>query len=81
MLQGISIDWRYQSAALPPGVMTDMPFQLDALGLYQVLPPCHFLFNNTSTESCNTSAVMVKGIGPGKSRAQELERGAYMWEC
>ncbi|KAK9917329.1 hypothetical protein WJX75_003166 [Coccomyxa subellipsoidea] len=33
----VSIDWRYQSAALPPGVMTDMPFQLDALGLYQGL--------------------------------------------
>jgi hypothetical protein len=35
----VSIDWRYQSAALPPGVMTDMPFQLDALGLYQVSLP------------------------------------------
>jgi len=34
----VSIDWKYSSAALPPGVMTDMPFQLDAPGIYKVQP-------------------------------------------
>ena len=32
----VSIDWKYSSAAVPPGVMTDMPFQLDAPGIYKV---------------------------------------------
>lgn len=32
----MSIDWKYSSAAIPPGVMTDMPFQLDAPGIYKV---------------------------------------------
>ena len=32
----VSIDWKYSSAAIPPGVMTDMPFQLDAPGIYKV---------------------------------------------
>ena len=33
----VSIDWKYSSAAVPPGVMTDMPFQLDAPGIYKVI--------------------------------------------
>ena len=33
----VSIDWKYSSAAIPPGVMTDMPFQLDAPGIYKVV--------------------------------------------
>jgi hypothetical protein len=33
----VSIDWKYSSAAIPPGVMTDMPFQLDAPGIYKVI--------------------------------------------
>ena len=32
----VSIDWKYASAAIPPGIMTDMPFQLDAPGIYKV---------------------------------------------
>lgn len=45
----VSIDWRFQSAAVPPGVMTDMPFQLDAEGLYKVCPStCCQYFNTCS---------------------------------
>ena len=51
----VSIDWKYASAAIPPGVMTDMPFQLDAPGIYKV-QPCSFW-----TKACSEPPGIMAG--------------------
>ena len=51
----VSIDWKYSSAAIPPGVMTDMPFQLDAPGIYKVI----FIDKYLLSVRCNHHFVML----------------------
>lgn len=51
----VSIDWKYSSAAIPPGVMTDMPFQLDAPGIYKVI----FIDKYLLFVRCNHHFVML----------------------
>ena len=70
----MSIDWKYSSAAIPPGVMTDMPFQLDAPGIYKVIFIDKFLLfvrAITSLSCFNERSLKTLSVDCGRDASQQ----------